>query len=149
MPIRGRGRGLPDWSREIKYPTLLPPKQKLWTALIEYRGIYPFGFVATEVYTVPTGYKLILKRLTYTMTGEQRLPLNTWNKIEVKFISYSDGEAHILLSTFFLRVESYTFIPSQEVKEGDILHISMWNNSSEYANAIINVVGVLESLRGD
>ena len=150
MPVRGRGRGLPDWSREVKYPTLLAPKQKLWSALIECHGIHPFGYVSTAVYTIPTGYKLVLKKLTYSVTGEEGLPLNTWNKIEVEFISLGEGEEkYTLLSTFFLRARDYTFVPSQELKEGDTLHITVWNKSSEYANAIINVVGVLESLRGD
>lgn len=148
MALRGRGRGLPDWTREIKYPTVLSPKQKLWTALIECQNIYPFGFVATEVYTIPTGYKLVLKKLVYSMTGEHGMPLNAWSKIEVKFITYPTDEAHILLTTFFLGSGAHTFVPSQELKEEEILHIAVWNNSSEYASAIINVVGVLESLRG-
>jgi len=105
-----------------------------------------------EVYTVPTGYKLILKKLSYLMTSEREekeLPLNAWCKIEVKFISYTDKEAHVLLSTFFLRSGANTFVPSQELNEGDILHIAVFNNSSESASATINVVGVLESLRGE
>ena len=79
------------------------------------------------------------------------LPLNAWCKIEVRFISYAEGEgeAHTLLTTFFLRSGANTFVPSQELNEGDILHIAVFNNSSEYATATINVIGVLESLRGE
>ena len=149
MPIRGRGRGLPDWSREVKYPTLLPPKQKEWSVLLEFKKtdetdnrIPPFSIASTKVYTVEEGYRLLLKGAMCSMTDEHNMPLNVW--CEVWLVISTPG---FLGRRYFLITDALTFVPSQEVKEKHSLYIYLHNYSGEYVSATVNLIGVLESLR--
>ena len=149
MPIRGRGRGLPDWSREVKYPTLLPPKQKEWSVLLEFKKtdetdnrIPPFSIASTKVYTVEEGYRLLLKGAMVSMTDEHNMPLDVWCKAWL--VITTPG---FLGDRYFLMTDALTFVPSQEVKEGHSLYIYLHNYSGEYVSATVNLIGVLESLR--
>ena len=120
MPIRGRGRGLPDWSREVKYPTLLPPKQKEWSVLLEFKKtdetdnrIPPFSIASTKVYTVEEGYRLLIKGAMCSMTDEHNMPLDVYCKVWL--VITTPG---FLGDRYFLMTDALTFVPSQEVKEG-------------------------------
>ena len=149
MPIRGRGRGLPDWSREVKYPTLLPPKQKEWSVLLEFKKtdetdnrIPPFSIASTKVYTVEEGYRLLIKGAMCSMTDEHNMPLDVYCKVWL--VITTPG---FLGDRYFLMTDALTFVPSQEVKEKHSLYIYLHNYSGEYVSATVNLIGVLESLR--
>jgi len=149
MGLRGRGRGLPDWTREVKYPTILPPKQKEWSVLLEFKKtngsdnrIPPFSVASTKVYTVESGYRLLLKGAMCSMTCERDAPLNAWCKIWI--VITTPG---FLGDRYFIRTDALTFVPSQEVKEGHSIYVYLHNRSSEYASATVNLIGVLESTR--
>jgi len=150
MGLRGRGRGLPDWTREVKYPTILSPKQQEWSALLEFKKtdgsdnrIPPFSIASVKVYTVPEGYRLLLKGAMCSMTDEHDMPLNAWCKIWL--VITTPG---FLGDRYFIRSDALTFVPSQEIKEGHSLYVYLHNKSSEYAGATVNLIGVLESTRG-
>jgi len=149
MGLRGRGRGLPDWTREVKYPTILSPKQQEWSALLEFKKtdgsdnrIPPFSIASVKVYTVPEGYRLLLKGAMVSMTDEYDMPLDVW------------CVAWLVITTpgfqgnrWFLTTDDITFVPSQEIKEGHSLYVYLHNYSGEYVGATVNLIGVLESLR--
>ena len=150
MPLRGRGRGLPDWTREVKYPTILSPKQQEWSVLLEFKKtdgsdnrIPPFSIASTNVYTVPEGYRLLLKGAMCSMTDEDNMPLNVWCMVWL-VITTPGFEGN----RYFLMTDALTFVPSQEVKEGHSLYVYLHNFSGEYVSATVNFIGVLESLRG-
>ena len=149
MPIRKAGVGFPDWSREIKFPTILYPNQKEWSVLIEFKKteeadnrIPPFSVASTKVYTVPENYRLLMKGAMCSATDEDNMPMNIYNKIWI--VIATPG---VVGDRYFLITDALTFVPSHEIRENHSIYLYIYNFSGELMSAAVTFLGVLESLR--
>jgi len=149
MPIRKAGIGLPDWVRETKFPTILSPKQKEWSVLIEFKKtpetdnrIPPFSIASAEVYTVPEGYRLLMKGAVISATDEANMPMNIYNKAWI--VITTPG---VVGDRYYFMTDALTFVPSHEIKEKHSIYLYIHNFSGELMTATATFLGVLESLR--
>ena len=137
MSLRNATEGRPDFSSSVyesAVSTLFSPRQAEWDYLWENDSLPPKKTTANTVYTVPTGYRLMLKgaMVSASKEGMHRV-----------WICSTPG---IVGDCRFLYFEALTFPPSSEITAGSTLTIYLKNNSTRVMRGTVSFIGILEKL---